>query len=207
MNLSLKKCYLCGSDKDLTKDHIPPKNLFVSPLPDNLITVPCCKKCNESYVLDDEAFRVFVSAAINRSQSGQWIWKNKVVNGSFKRSAKLKENVRKSVIKIPYKNSGLLQYGISFPEKRATNYLIRLTKGLLASFYPELDYNKSKFSVEHLEPTQELINITLAKFIYNERGNGIFRFWHTFYEKNKVSSVWVYVFYDAFMFMVEVDPQ
>ena len=28
LNSMPSKCFLCGSEKDLTKDHVPPKNLF-----------------------------------------------------------------------------------------------------------------------------------------------------------------------------------
>jgi len=39
-------CVYCGKKLPLTKDHIPPKNLYSKPRPSNLITVPCCEKCN-----------------------------------------------------------------------------------------------------------------------------------------------------------------
>ncbi|MHC4535752.1 MAG: HNH endonuclease [Planctomycetota bacterium] len=60
-----KKSYIyCGSGKDMTVDHIPPKALFPEPRPSNMLTVPCCKKCNESFSKDDEYFRtVLVSDA------------------------------------------------------------------------------------------------------------------------------------------------
>ena len=51
----------CGSQRNPTKDHIPPKCLFPSPLPQNLITVPCCRQCNESASRDDEYFRMILA--------------------------------------------------------------------------------------------------------------------------------------------------
>jgi hypothetical protein len=53
-----KQCVLCRSGGELTSDHIPPKNLFPSPRPSNLITVPSCKRCNDQFSKDDEYFRL-----------------------------------------------------------------------------------------------------------------------------------------------------
>lgn len=39
-------------------DHIPPKSLFPRPLPNDLITVPACAKCNGEASKDDEYFRL-----------------------------------------------------------------------------------------------------------------------------------------------------
>ena len=61
---SEKSCIYCESGEDMTVDHIPPKALFPEPRPSNMLTVPCCKKCNESFSKDDEYFRtVLVSCA------------------------------------------------------------------------------------------------------------------------------------------------
>jgi len=51
------KCAYCGSTKNLTRDHVPPRALFVHPRPGNLITVPSCVRCNQALSKDDEYFR------------------------------------------------------------------------------------------------------------------------------------------------------
>jgi len=48
-------CAYCGSTSDLTRDHIPPKNLFNKPRP-QLITVSACRDCNARFRLDDDYF-------------------------------------------------------------------------------------------------------------------------------------------------------
>jgi hypothetical protein len=50
------KCIYCRNEAD-TDDHVPQKNLFPKPRPNNLITVPACKDCNKKYEKDDEYFR------------------------------------------------------------------------------------------------------------------------------------------------------
>lgn len=53
-------CIYCGSKKDMTVDHIPPKSLFPEPCLLNMLTVPCCGRCNRSFSKDDEYFRTIL---------------------------------------------------------------------------------------------------------------------------------------------------
>ena len=200
-------CYLCNKKMGVTKDHIPPKNLFIKPLPSNLITVDACEECHKKYTLDDEAFRIFASSVIGRSKEGNLIWQNKVIGSSFQRSPKLKENVTKSIVTLINKEANTVEYGLTFSIKRASNYLIRITKGLIKHFHPELDYSKSTFKVimQNQKANKNLIKNMLYKFPYDERGNGIFRFWRAFPYSNKPASFWTYLFYDGIMFSVFVD--
>src|SRR5271169_6826938 len=55
------ECYLCGA-LATTRDHIPPLGLFPEPRPSNLVTVPACLACNRGRSLDDEYFRLMVTA-------------------------------------------------------------------------------------------------------------------------------------------------
>jgi hypothetical protein len=42
--------------------------------------------------------------------------------------------------------------------------------------------------------------------LYDERGDKVFRFWRALSnEDDSVSSIWVYVFYDALSFIVEIE--
>lgn len=200
-------CYLCGSTKNLTRDHIPPKNLFPSPKPTNLATVFCCKKCNEEYTLIDESFRVFVSSTLNRSKAGQWVWDNKVMGSSFKRSPKLKTATRNSLVPIKALINGQITpaTGMTYSVRKAKKYLIRLVKGFTRYFNPEIDYSKAKFRVANIIPNQQIVDMLYQKFFYVEKGDGVFRMWRMFAKGQEPMSVWVFVFYDDLMFMVEMN--
>jgi hypothetical protein len=50
-------CVYCGTEEATTDDHIPPKLLLAKPYPENLLTVPACLKCNQSFQDDDEYTR------------------------------------------------------------------------------------------------------------------------------------------------------
>lgn len=84
------KCVLCGETRPITREHVPPKNLFLAPRPKKTITVPVCEDCNHRYHLDDEYFRVYVAAGAEPGTRLWRLWKEKVVDSSFSRSCGLK---------------------------------------------------------------------------------------------------------------------
>jgi hypothetical protein len=123
------------------------------------------------------------------------------MDSSFKRSPKLKQRVREH----------LLQYSVhppvaalSFPKERGNRFLIRITKGLMREFYPEVDYSEAIFEVSQIEPTQEFVDTVLSRMISDERGNGTFRFWRVCEGGQPLECVWIYVFYDGLMFTVDL---
>lgn len=59
------ECVYCGKRGPLSRDHVPPANLFSTPRPSNLITVPCCDACNNAASRDDEYFRLAITAGID----------------------------------------------------------------------------------------------------------------------------------------------
>jgi hypothetical protein len=63
------RCIYCGADKDLTVDHVPPKLLLMRPYPPNLITVPACQACNQSFQKDDEYTRAMLAIDVRASKN------------------------------------------------------------------------------------------------------------------------------------------
>lgn len=83
-------CALCGETLQVTREHVPPKNLYLPPRPRNTITVPVCEPCNHGYHLDDEYFRVYVATGSKPGTRLWRLWKEKVVGSSFQRGGGLK---------------------------------------------------------------------------------------------------------------------
>lgn len=83
-------CALCASNGLVTKEHVPPKNLFLKPRPRNTLTVGLCAHCNHSFHLDDEYFRIYVAAVASPGTALWRLWKEKVVGSSFRRGGGLK---------------------------------------------------------------------------------------------------------------------
>jgi len=199
-----RECYLCGEIKNLTRDHLPPKGIFRPPLPTNLITVPCCKKCNESFTLDDEVFIIFTAGHHAASADGIWVCNNKVSN-SFRRSPKLLNKFRKSMVKVSVYEDNILSHrnGMTIEDVRVERVLQRMTKGFIFKFYPNIPHNDLNYKVDMINLDKELVENLNRRMRYDERGNGIFRFWRAVAFDEPTSGIWVYVFYDGVCFSVE----
>src|ERR1051325_6943568 len=170
-------CYLCGSQKDLTRDHVPAQNLFKPPLPSNLITVPCCRKCNGAYSKLEEEFRVFVASPINCSPAGKWILEKKVIGSTFKRSKRFThyfaQHMQPNNVVTP---AGEIGVPVKMNRESVTSCLIKITRGLLTHFYPNIDSSDTnmEFDVDLFEQfrvDQNFIDSFGAPFTYDERGD------------------------------------
>jgi hypothetical protein len=85
-----RTCALCGVVGPVTREHVPPRALFLEPRPENTITVEVCAACNHGFHLDDEYFRVYVAAGAQAGTKLMDLWTTKVVGSSFARSGGLK---------------------------------------------------------------------------------------------------------------------
>jgi hypothetical protein len=66
--MDLGECVYCGEQRELTRDHIPPRCLFGKPRPADLVTVPSCVDCNSEVSKHDEYFRIAVTTGIDRER-------------------------------------------------------------------------------------------------------------------------------------------
>jgi hypothetical protein len=207
MQHKINWCYLCQSTEKLTSDHLPPKNLFPKPKPTNLITVPCCASCNGGFSKLDEQFRVFVSMPVNVSSVGNEIKRKKVFGGSLKDSPRLKKQMARNLFKgtLTTELGPITAHLIAMDRDVIDRFLTRLTKGLLATFYSDINYFDLQFGVTQLNqfganhPTFKAVTSILTA---DQRGDGVFRFWHGVTNEDRTTGVWIYQFYDAALFMV-----
>ena len=202
-----RQCYLCGAVENLTRDHIPPKSFFLSPRPSNLITVPCCRSCNASYSMDDEATRVWFSSQLGVSRAGDWILQNKVIPGIIKSSPAFRNTLLASMkdIRILTEDGEIEAIRLTVPFARVERFIIRITKGLLTHYFPDYNYSKDRFRVAHIPPrTDALEKIRPIRDMleYDERGHGIFQFRRGLMP-SKQSGVWLLLFYESVSFLVE----
>lgn len=76
----------CGKISQ-SKDHIPSKNLLEKPYPNNLLTIPACIKCNQSFSLDEDYFLNVLATLsergpiVKRTESGGSIYKSRLQLG------------------------------------------------------------------------------------------------------------------------------
>lgn len=60
----IPKCAYCCISDGTTNDHVPPKVCFPAPRPNNLITVPACQACNNSFSAADGVFATYLGLAV-----------------------------------------------------------------------------------------------------------------------------------------------
>ncbi len=61
-------CVYCAREDGVTVDHIPPKLFLSRPYPENLLTVPACRRCNASFQADDEYTRFVASVDLRSAE-------------------------------------------------------------------------------------------------------------------------------------------
>jgi hypothetical protein len=210
------ECIYCGQTKSLTKDHIPPKNLFAKPRPSNLITVPCCRSCNESFQKDDEYFQMIMHT---RMETGGHAELNKT-KAKFIASLNRKERVRfkSSIINNMFTaelvtKSGL--YAGTAPAllvdgARINRVGSRIVQGL---FFHEtrLRLPDTYEAVAFADPLSEDVNAggvatmrDIVGFMLSKSakviGNNVFSYCFHFHEEDEYMSAWLMTFYEKMMF-------
>ncbi len=201
-------CYLCGKPCDPTRfrDHVPPKGVFPKGLRQDLITIPCCEKCNHANHKSDEFFRLFVSLGVHRSPTAQASWKQ-VVESTLAEKRLPREIARLTSKMTPFQlPDGQLAYK-SYQKTRPINLqLIRITKGILRREYPDLNYFGYEWFARHFDQLKMHATIqhlvSLAKFEFVERGEGSWRCFHGMAVDKPDMGMWVHIFHDSQAFIV-----
>jgi hypothetical protein len=201
-------CYICGATENLTDDHIPPKGFFPPPNREDLITAPLCRDCHPRLTKMDEAMRVWIAAgAAETSDNARWIWKNKVMDSTFKRSPKLRQYIVKKHLhemNVETPSGPAVKNVITMPQGRANLFIRRLAKGFLYSFYPDYDYFADRFNVVYRLPTQETVSVITKLATHLSRrcfSTDVFRVWHGLTVDSPKSGAWIFLFYDAVCFV------
>lgn len=209
----LLQCIYCGAKDDLTRDHVPPKNLFIKPYPPNLLTVPACKDCNESYTLDDEYFRIAVSAEANRNKHpmGSKIWWDKVFGSTLVRSPKLKSVLAENISRVKRKiyNDRLLKNIpiLNMDANRVNNILKKITKGLLWHHFQCLLPQKIDALVWMNPPFPDQVTRLLLNLKLERPHPHIFSYRYGLVKDIPNASIWGMQFYENTHFLIMMNTQ
>jgi len=125
-------CVFCGKPAT-TKDHIPPRKIYVQTEPDDLITVPACRSCNNGTKLDDEYFRLCVmTGGSNNAEVEQHIFDK--LMPSLRRNPKLLAMFMKGARTVDITTpSGIVigqRHAFDFDRKRLQRIVEKIVKGL-----------------------------------------------------------------------------
>ena len=211
-----KVCVYCGSRKNLTKDHVPPKCLFAKPLPENLITVPSCRKCNKDASNDDEYFRLILAnrrdvrdhpeASKTREKTARSL--------RYPEARGLTRAFLSGVRSLYFMNElGVIEPGAAYFVEYNRIYRVasRIVKGLfwnetreclpreyevlarVDSDLPQID-----------QATKEMFYQALKEEPRNV-GREVFKYWFKATPEDKFASIWILLFYESISFFCFTD--
>ena len=210
-------CVYCGKYKVLTSDHIPPKNLFPKPRPNNLITVHACKNCNEGASKDDEYFRLMLSMKDDvYTQPGvEQLWQT-----SYRG---LKRPTKQGMVRSLSKN---FQYGPTYNQsgiylgckgtynvdlERLDRVIERIIKGLFFHHYGKplpKEYSAKSFSVDGLIdhsvwklPDTKLILKEIKRYRSINIGDNVFAYKFFRLQEDENVTFWLITFYSRVNFL------
>jgi hypothetical protein len=209
----LNECVYCGQTENLTKDHIPPKNLFAKPRPNNLITVPSCYSCNKGFQLDDDYFWMIMHT---RMETGGHAELNKtkakfITSLNRKESARYKRAILNSLFSTELVTKSGLYVGrataFRVKGKRLNRVASRIVKGL---FYHEKGFRLPDDceALAFADPLTmnddpEVINRMVSFMLTKPEkviGDNVFSYRYYFHEEEEYTSAWLMVFYESMLF-------
>ena len=216
MDNNSKQCIFCGSDEDITKDHIPPKNLFPEPRPNDLFTVPCCSSCNGSFSKDDEYFRaILVSCqSVSNDENANAVNKKFLVSLKRPQAKGFRAEILKSLTYVDSVSQGGIYMGqrpvMQIDAKRLKKTLIRIAKGL---FYRINNHCIPKgysatitFAQGGLTPSGFEKQIGPYWELTQSIGNGIFKYTYAVCNNNPNAMAIIFSFYEKLFFYGVIAP-
>ena len=209
-------CAYCTEEKPLTKDHIPPRNLFPVSYRKNIISVPCCFDCHKPTSQDDEYFR---SRLAIRNDTATHPAAQEVlprIIRSFQKpqkrgwTKKFFQSIQEFEAVTPagiYLGKGAT-YDVDLT--RLNRVAARVIKGLFyhhKHFALPKTYTVSAFSESSLTGPPDKVKLWLEMFASLasepsiEIGKGIFAYWFRFFSVDDISSAWLLLFYNKAFFI------
>lgn len=216
-DIKFGQCVYCGKKRTITDDHIPPKNIFSRPRPDNLITVPSCHICNNDSSLDDEYFWITMSVRQDVYNHPDISQNKDVINRAINHPNKYKfrQSLENSIeVCNAFSNSGLYlgkKHYLNVHLERLNRVVERIIKGLyfhhthsiLSNECITIAYITDCFisfeGTEIWEKIKDLFEI-LQYEQTNIIGNNIFEYKFKIVSDDNKNSLWILKFYNKVYF-------
>ena len=211
------RCIYCGTDKNMTDDHVPPKLLFPEPRPSDLFTVPSCRKCNASFQKDDEYFRGMLASceSVYYDKNASKVNK-KFLSGLNRPEAKgFKRSFQDSIRMIDLVSDGGIYVGktpaLLVDVERFKATAERITRGL---FYKIRGYSipegyQTDLFLKHgyFQLSEEFFNAFVPYWQpLDSIGNDIFKYRYAACIDSDVNMGLIFTFYDKLFFHIIISP-
>lgn len=208
MSRGIAGCAYCNAPNAGTMDHVPPENLFPSPKPNDLISVPCCEECRQGWSKDDEYFRLAVVSCASLFPTPARDSVNETVLRSLGRpEAKgFSRFINESLMRVQLTNDDGAVVGdaraIGVVKPRFDRVVGRIVRGLFykelgrnlpVGYRTEIHFNQSGFpdALPLLLPKLHLF--TPPRVV----GDGVFAYRYGKAVEDENSIIWLLMFYEA----------
>ncbi len=216
-----RECVFCGATENLTRDHIPPDNLFPPPKPNKPITVASCQECNGGSSKDDTYFRdtlLFWDVTHDHPEAKKVA---DTVIRSFRRPEQedYSRSFINSVKEVDVFTPGGLYVGKHFGKPidhlRLNRTAKKIVKGLFSHEFGErlpdhCDAMAFGLRNEREQKKQLWLQETCSKLVGEPQttiGNGVFHYWFHQEEDAPEKSIWLLLFYEKVPFMGLTGPK
>jgi hypothetical protein len=208
-------CAYCGKAKKLTADHVPPKLFLEQPFPANLMTVPACGDCNQSFKADDEYTRTILAVDIranwNNAHSSNFPRVLRSLQGpdarGFAEYLRSQSNATQilSAAGVPY-------FAIELDNQRVKNTGLHILRGL---YFLETRKRLPEQAKVHIGSTTDLtpddpVMLTLARTVScmpDHRNGSVGTAFSYFVAFSDRVSAWLMLLYDYFFWVGTVDDR
>jgi hypothetical protein len=207
----------CGVRPGTTADHVPPKNIFPSPRPDTLITVPCCEDCRRTQSVDDEYFRTMLALRqdVAANPTAEQIVDSVERALQKPQKARFSDAILRSAQKVSlWSPSGLYAgTGHTFNvDTRRLDSVVRRT--MLGLHYRETNHRVpdgyeprvycvdafTDLSIKQAAEVQRLVDVATSGS-RRSIGERVFAYWYQSFADKPEASVWAFLFYTRVLFI------
>jgi hypothetical protein len=200
---SERLCVYCGAPAT-SNDHVPPRGLFLPPLPSNLIAVPACVACNNGASVDDERFRNFVSLTVGTgTPARRALWDNKALK-SIRRNRKEHRPLIRSMRDVDLRSPNGLYLGratrCAFEAAPHDSGIRRIVRGLYWHHYHEVLGNDVPIRVYIPEGSQWVTDLAEPLSVMEKRRVGSsseFQYAFGLVKNYPAASMWAFLFYGS----------
>jgi hypothetical protein len=195
-------CVYCGK-LATTRDHVPPKAIFVELRPLDLITVPSCEACNNDASRFDERFRNIIGMRAGEgSPNTPALWEK--TWRSLKRNRRELVTVWRSMRDVPMLTEGGLYVGdateAAFDAEPHDRTIERITRGLYFHHFGEaLPYVSRIEGIPIRDGTEWRRSIEpflMHMQVGNIGGHTVFEYAFIRAADEQDGSLWIYRFYE-----------
>lgn len=198
-------CYLCGKELtkgEVTRDHVPPRGLFPRPLPSDLITVPCCKPCNNGKSREEEFFRLIATLGVTKTPEAKSVYNSRTLPHTLV-GKRLKNEVKQLLQTLQHvwmEIDDVIQPipTMRIPVRTLCTVVERIGRGLTAHFHPSLPVHKLFFEA-YIPKRSQLLEVfaLLAEDLTEVRiGGRTFHAYHGTAIEDERIGVWIMTFHE-----------